>query len=530
MRSRRNTARCGLVAALLAVALSAGSVANVPSAGAAADYEVELCTPESTAADGITVTDDGAGDTIITRACEVIGNEAAFIRQEARPVVRGGKHWTLRAPPGTKIDEFDTDLGISLGLTWEGGLEWRLQAGRDAGFRTIDRRDEDFEPIPQMGHREYDVGSESLVGFMLCFRVECHSFTPFVSLGNAVAIMEDLSGPTVTASGPLLASGPMRGVQEASFAADDQGSGIAEAALLVDGEVASKSTDENGGKCKEPYKYLVPCKLHVESSLSFDTSTVEEGVHVVRVAAVDAAGQLAVSPPAVVTIHNAPTNTAPPSLSGAARMGGQLAATRGEWEGSPSSFNFQWLRCDPAASKADVSSCEAIPGETQASYQPQEADVYLHLAVAVIASNPSGPEFAFSPLSGIVPDARGRLAPDRTAPLLRGVSLSPKRFRVGSGMRQVAASRRGGAVLRFSSSEAGRLAVAIQPGASKGGRRAHGTHLLTRGIAKGKGRIAISGRFGGRRLGPGRYRLTAIALDAEGNASKPAHLGFTIVP
>ncbi len=507
MRSRLNTARRrGLVVALLAAALSAAKTA-----------------------DGITITDEGAGDSIITRACEVVGG-STFIRQEARPVVHGGKYWTLTAPPGTKIDEFEVDLGVSLGLTWEGGLEWRLRAGADAGFRMVDHRDEDYEPIPQMGHREYEVDSKSLIGWMLCFRVQCNSFTPFVSLGNAVAIMEDLSAPTVTASGPLLASGPMRGVQEASFAADDQGSGIAEAALLVDGEVASKSTDENGGKCKEPYKYLVPCKTHVESNLQFDTSQVEDGVHVVGVAVVDAAGQLAVSPPAVVTIHNAPTNTTPPSLSGVVRVGGQLASTRGEWEGSPNSFNFQWLRCDPAASKADVSSCEAIPGETQPSYEPQEADVYLRLAVAVIASNPSGPEFAFSPLSGIVPDARGRLAPDRTGPLLRGVSLSPKRFRVGSGMRHIAASRRGGAVLRFSSSEAGRLAIAVRPGASKGVRQPHGTHLLTRGIAKGRSRIAISGRFGGRRLGPGRYHLTAIALDAEGNASKPAHLSFTIVP
>ena len=42
----------------------------------------------------------------------------------------------------------------------------------------------------------------------------------------------------------------------------------------------------------------------------------------------------------------APVNTAPPAISGQARVGTTLSATQGEWQGSPNAFFYQWLRCN----------------------------------------------------------------------------------------------------------------------------------------------------------------------------------------
>jgi Tol biopolymer transport system component len=147
---------------------------------------------------------------------------------------------------------------------------------------------------------------------------------------------------------------------------------------------------------------------------------------------------------------------------------------------------------------------------------------------------------------------------DTTPPALRSVSLSRTRFRVGRAATKISAAaakkRRlpgRGTTLRFTSSEAATLSIRIErvlPGrkAGKGRKRTckpvrkrvkHGRctvfkkrATLTRHAGAGKGRVALSGRIGRRKMAPGRYRLTLTARDAAGNLSKPVRRGFTIVP
>jgi hypothetical protein len=117
---------------------------------------------------------------------------------------------------------------------------------------------------------------------------------------------------------------------------------------------------------------------------------------------------------------------------------------------------------------------------------------------------------------------------DRTAPVLSGVSLSRKRFRVGKARTALVARAKGlgGTVLRFTSSEAGTLSIAISK--AKKGAKPVGT--LTRPIAAGPGKLPFSGRIGKKPLRPGRYRLTLSARDSAGNVSEPVALSFTILP
>ncbi len=146
---------------------------------------------------------------------------------------------------------------------------------------------------------------------------------------------------------------------------------------------------------------------------------------------------------------------------------------------------------------------------------------------------------------------------DATAPRLRSVSLTHTRFRVGKASTPLGAAAKAhkkvlarGTVLRFKSSEAGKLTVLIErvrPGRKTGSghkrvckpvrqRPKHGActahtrvGTLTRTIKAGSGRVALSGKLGKRRLTPGSYRLTVRERDAAGNLSKASIRTFTVV-
>jgi len=94
---------------------------------------------------------------------------------------------------------------------------------------------------------------------------------------------------------------------------------------------------------------------------------------------------------------SAPANTAPPSISGSAVAGQQLAASNGSWSGSPTSFAYQWQRCDVSGA-----GCSAIAGAASNSYLLSGADVNSTVRIAVTASNPGGATTAVSQPSAVV--------------------------------------------------------------------------------------------------------------------------------
>jgi len=81
----------------------------------------------------------------------------------------------------------------------------------------------------------------------------------------------------------------------------------------------------------------------------------------------------------------APQNTAPPTISGTPRVGQTLTATTGTWNGSPTAYAFQWLRCNPGGQ-----ACVAIPGATANTYTLQAPDQGNTIRVQVTATNASG--------------------------------------------------------------------------------------------------------------------------------------------
>jgi hypothetical protein len=103
----------------------------------------------------------------------------------------------------------------------------------------------------------------------------------------------------------------------------------------------------------------------------------------VRVTATNADGSTnARSEPSDIVVSNAAplTNTARPTITGTARVGEELTATEGTWTGNPTSFTFQWQRCD-----IDAVTCLDVAGATGRTYGVRIADLGFRIRVLVTA-------------------------------------------------------------------------------------------------------------------------------------------------
>jgi hypothetical protein len=81
----------------------------------------------------------------------------------------------------------------------------------------------------------------------------------------------------------------------------------------------------------------------------------------------------------------APVNTSAPVISGEPYVGKTLSASTGGWQNSPTSYTYQWVRCD-----ANGNNCVQISGATAKTYTPTSADVNHTLEVWVTATNSAG--------------------------------------------------------------------------------------------------------------------------------------------
>jgi hypothetical protein len=105
-----------------------------------------------------------------------------------------------------------------------------------------------------------------------------------------------------------------------------------------------------------------------------------------------------------------PQNTSLPSISGAARDGSTLDASRGGWAHAPTSYAYQWQRCDSSGG-----GCLPIAGgATGTRYTVTSADVGQRVKVAVTATNSTGSGAATSRATDVV-KATGT-APANTSP------------------------------------------------------------------------------------------------------------------
>lgn len=116
-----------------------------------------------------------------------------------------------------------------------------------------------------------------------------------------------------------------------------------------------------------------------------------------RVSATNAAATTAaVSAPTAVVV-GLPALSRLPSISGKTKVGKRLSVTTGGWNGSPSSFHYQWLRCSKKGA-----SCVRIRHATKSSYRLTKHDARHRLRVRVTASNTAGKSKSTSAASRVV--------------------------------------------------------------------------------------------------------------------------------
>jgi hypothetical protein len=129
-----------------------------------------------------------------------------------------------------------------------------------------------------------------------------------------------------------------------------------------------------------------------------------------------AAAALTLTAVAVAVGHAAaPQNTSLPSISGAARDGSTLAASRGGWAHRPTSYSYQWQRCDSSGG-----ACQPIAGgATGTRYTVTSADIGQRLKVAVTATNSSGSGTATARPTDVV-KATGSAPADTSPPAISG--------------------------------------------------------------------------------------------------------------
>jgi hypothetical protein len=99
-----------------------------------------------------------------------------------------------------------------------------------------------------------------------------------------------------------------------------------------------------------------------------------------------------------------PQNTSNPTIEGPADqpfVGDKLTASHGSWSGNPTSYTYQWDRCNATG---DRQGCGPIAGATSQSYTVAKADVDHKLRVRVTARNADGATTKDSQGTGVVSD------------------------------------------------------------------------------------------------------------------------------
>src|SRR6185312_10898313 len=131
-------------------------------------------------------------------------------------------------------------------------------------------------------------------------------------------------------------------------------------------------------------------------------------------------------PSGVVAKGLKPKSTAPPTIGGTAKAGETLTATAGSWANAPSSFDYQWRRCN-----ASGNDCKDV-GPDRSTYALGAADVGFTMRVRVRAKNQFGSDRAISGPTGVVAP-RGPLPGNTSAPTIAGTPRDGQTLAAGAG-------------------------------------------------------------------------------------------------
>lgn len=149
--------------------------------------------------------------------------------------------------------------------------------------------------------------------------------------GGRVSLDDSHDPDASSVSGGLITNGILKGTEDLSFSARDEGSGLRNVELQIDGKTfLDQPINDNGGRCVDidpsvpapEYAYRVPCKLSASKRFEVDTTQLPEGEHTFRVVLYDAAGNDdSVMSRNRIYVDNVPGVADPPGASGTTKEG-----------------------------------------------------------------------------------------------------------------------------------------------------------------------------------------------------------------
>lgn len=107
-----------------------------------------------------------------------------------------------------------------------------------------------------------------------------------------------------------------------------------------------------------------------------------------------------------------PSNTSPPTITGTPTVGQTLTAENGTWSNSPTSFAYQWLRCNGGGN-----ACVSVANGMQKTYTLVGADAGRTIRVQVTAANADGSASARSAQTAAVAQRTGSSAAPKNTSL-----------------------------------------------------------------------------------------------------------------
>src|SRR5205814_7456095 len=99
--------------------------------------------------------------------------------------------------------------------------------------------------------------------------------------------------------------------------------------------------------------------------------------------------------PATTIPRTATTNLPLPTVSGTAQQGQTLSTTNGTWSGSPTSYTYDWTRCDTGGG-----TCAVISNTKSASYTLTSGSEGRRVGEYGNASNSAGTDTALAAALG----------------------------------------------------------------------------------------------------------------------------------
>jgi hypothetical protein len=124
----------------------------------------------------------------------------------------------------------------------------------------------------------------------------------------------------------------------------------------------------------------------------------------------------ALSDPTTVVVDIAPTNTVIPAITGTARTGATLTASKGSWTSAPSAsttYAYLWKRAPSSAG-----TYELIPLAVTGTYELTDADISQFLKVSVVATNGVGSSIeVLSTATSIIVDLTDSVVPTVSTPV-----------------------------------------------------------------------------------------------------------------